>query len=1689
MDKVAYKCWNNSVKGESRMNKWFSQLGLLFVFLFGFICFAQSAHADVYGTDNVLNGLITQQAINQTNKPQFGDQAGKESIDPVTGSITWRINNIHLPGRDGLDLDIGVMYQSNYSFSYTRFYNGSGNLKKYNYLLSRYDLGQGWSFRFPSVQHADGGYMYYHTGDGPVYRVDFSAKGSSEGYTHLIGYQGKDVQFIKETGNGAFSNGQATSQYYLEYSSKKREYFAADGRLLGIVDRYGNTITFSHKDRTTYDGKVNKVISSVTDSIGITVIFEYETNLQTSSDKDFYGEKIVVTVKDLAGADVQSVTYAKSRQNLTYNNNPDGKSPTLKSIKDQDDNMQTFYYEKKIGGFSFFDKSLKGKSDFLLLSTVEMPRGQTKFESELVTRNLGSSGLCEEFRYTKRYDQLRKSYKYAGVEYVGNYNHINFSYTGDYSGYPTYSDPNNLPSNYNFSSTAVSQSTTRSNGLATTSTFNGKQLPVSVETKTSTGERKVTKNLSYHSVFTQLATSIEQAEYGVGDSEAAANKLYISKEYTDWGAIKSITRPLTQTQMNNSNVKRNNTISYTYEPTFYQLQSQSGYQFEGVEQGSNSNYIASYTYDGNGRLRTYTNPKGEVSTTWYEVVNNNGVVTNNESNPNQVLSGKVQKITTFKNLERGKKTQTVTRLLADTNYAYPGEITSSFMSIDSKGQAVTQTTKKTMTYYMGTGLLKEEVDGSNNKTSYAYDKLGRIKYIHYPEFVNLNNERYEVTDLYHYSYEYDKTSVAEDSENAGIFELSIYSYRQYRNISTDIRVAINYQFEFYDGLGNLRRKILHGVSTTWIDSRSHIDDQGRIAYSRDVLGNESTASYDEWGRQDEVMDAYGNLYKTEHLLKARRNISYFVAADQLGAYRANPYINSNKSSYVEKDFDQWGQAITVRAYKDWPNTTQPVTENYKYDIVGNLIAYTDPANNTKRYTYDVLNRLTSVRDPLNQLTNVEYDLGGNIRRVYMQNADGATPVELSSKQYNELGFLEVKTDPANAKQTYAYNSLGQLVRSVDRMGYSTTNQYDSHNRLTVKTVTGNGQVLESKNTIGIDNIKYDRIQTTQNGTATSIMTTGIDNFQRITSVGLSSPGYSSSLRLTYDYKNRLTKQNNGLNNFNVNIQYNKLRLDKVQVNGQSEIDSSDSVNVKYSYYPDGKMKSLTYPPLLDGSILSTEYTYDSLNRMKTVLNKKGSAILSSFTYEYDNNGNITSIAETGISTRNSTYTYDPLNRIKTVSRSDGTSISYSYDLRGNRTILTNSSVISLPFKTTTYTYDLLNRLVRANLGEESVYFSYSADGLRYKKSSTEGPTIQYQYNLAGQVISESNASNAVQANYIRGDRLLAKKETGNNKVYYYLYNGHGDVVMMVDAAGTVANKYQYDEWGNLTTNSETVKNSFKYAGEVYDEETGLYYLRARYYDPSMGRFINEDTYEGNIKNPLSLNLYSYVYNNPLIYSDPTGHFAFLLPLMPIIAPAVEATFVGIAGMIAYNTVDNMINKAGSNTSQSAAPKEAPTVSVPIKPNLTVIQGGNAGSNLGPNKEERSIPDLTNYYVEKKKKNEEEGKVILYHYTDGAGYNGILASGSINPSKKILRPRDARHGDGVYLTDIYPNTISKEDLCYKLYNNENQLRNVEYYIGIDVTDLAIKLGKEHIYVYLTDNPLVITDRLVDAGYNWGTYSGK
>lgn len=1100
------------------MRKWYSSFALGFVIILGILFWPNHSEAAVNDNDvnSVMNGLITQLQINQANKPQYSDHNGtSEMIDSASGKLVWKQTNIHLPGRDGLDLDIGVMYDSNYSFNYTRNYNSPGNIKKYNYLISRYDLGMGWSFMFPSIQLADG-YMYYHQGDGAVYRIDFSSNDTLGSYTHLLGYQGKDLRLMQDT-QGLFSNGQASSTYYLEYADKKREYFAADGRLLGIVDRYGNTIKFQHIDRQIYDGQSYKVISSITDTVGRTVTFTYDSTLQTTG--TFNGEKIEVSVKDPSGNEKQKIAYMKSRSQIIFNGNPDGYAPFLWYIQDQNLEFTYFDYDAPVGYFHYSRKSYdsySGWNSYFRLLKITSTNSYTNYQYDKVTRNLGTNGFGEELRVTSRNDQIRKNSSPSG-----DYNHLNYSYVADYTGYPTYYDAGNMPVSYSYSSKSTVQSSSPTNGLATTTTFNGKGQVTSTETKAANGERKVVSNLVFHPTFTYMPTKIQSAEYAVGDTDSNANKLTWDMQYTDWGGIQSETRPLSDSQYNDAATKSKYTTSYTYDPTYYFLKTKSTYQ--------NSSTLLTETYDyySNGRLKSYSNPKGQITSYCYEAIDASNVVTSNCTDPNAILAGKIKKIKTSKSLGNGQTSLSETQFGADTNYTYPSESVSYFTTKNSSGQTITQTMRKIMTYFIESGLLKDETDGNGNKTSYQYDALGRITKVTYPTFTNLNATQYDVSD--EYSYSNMTIPASADSENASVSALRVNSSRKYTQKSNNAVTLLSSTQTYYDGLGLLRYAQESNGGTNQV-TQYRTDDLSRVIYSIDPMNNTTTVSYDAWGNQNEALDVYGNLYISENNLKARRTTRYFVAAVDVQDYRNNPTQASVKSSYVEQDYDQWGQLITNRTYREWPTQNQPITELYSYDIVGNLVSYTDPKRNlnsdgvTNKYSYDALNYLTDVKDALGQITKYQYDANGQIISATMQSSESGAPQTLNTRTYNEAALLATKNDPANSQESYGYNNLGLLQQRTDRNGTVFTYQYDEQYRNTILSATGAaGLTQQRKSIVGSNGILYDTQEIHNNGTKSVSTVTGIDFLKRVTSQNVQSTNYASSLGLSYDLNGRITK--------------------------------------------------------------------------------------------------------------------------------------------------------------------------------------------------------------------------------------------------------------------------------------------------------------------------------------------------------------------------------------------------------------------------------------------------------------------------------------------------------------------------------------------------------------------------------------
>ena len=213
----------------------------------------------------------------------------------------------------------------------------------------------------------------------------------------------------------------------------------------------------------------------------------------------------------------------------------------------------------------------------------------------------------------------------------------------------------------------------------------------------------------------------------------------------------------------------------------------------------------------------------------------------------------------------------------------------------------------------------------------------------------------------------------------------------------------------------------------------------------------------------------------------------------------------------------------------------------------------------------------------------------------------------------------------------------------------------------------------------------------------------------------------------------------------------------------------------------------------------------------------------------------------------------------------------------------------------------MNQLIGFTDGETNASYTYDIDGLRLSKT-VNGETTEHVWDGNKQIVVDMDDSDWYSAEvYVRGTNLLAKfsKQSGNVKTdyQYYTQNAHGDVVNLTDSTGAITKSYKYDAFGVEQNVDDADDNAFRYCGEYYDSESGTIYLRARYYDPTIGRFISRDSVTGENTDPLSLNLYTYCHNNPILGVDPSGH----LPNWAKFAIGAVATVAAVGITVATKT--------------------------------------------------------------------------------------------------------------------------------------------------------------------------------------------
>jgi RHS repeat-associated protein len=344
---------------------------------------------------------------------------------------------------------------------------------------------------------------------------------------------------------------------------------------------------------------------------------------------------------------------------------------------------------------------------------------------------------------------------------------------------------------------------------------------------------------------------------------------------------------------------------------------------------------------------------------------------------------------------------------------------------------------------------------------------------------------------------------------------------------------------------------------------------------------------------------------------------------------------------------------------------------------------------------------------------------------------------------------------------------------------------------------------------------------------------------------------------------------------------------------------SGSSTTTYAYDTASNLVTVTDPNKLQSTI-----QYDSLNRL-TALNTAppNSSAVAGYSYTLGATGNRTGATEsTG---RTLTWNYDGIYRLTNEAVSNDPannngSVSYGLDPVGNRVSAVSSltSIASGSFSYNpddeissesydangnvlsadgvAYTYDAENHMTSATGNGKVITMVYDAFGNRVSKT-VNGVTTKYlvedDVNPTGlpQVLEET-VNGAVQRSYTYGLERISESQmvSGTWTTSFYGYDGFGSVRQLTDSTGKITDEYEYDAFGNSFTKTGTTPNNYLYRGEQYDSDLGLYYLRARYYNPNTGRFLSRDPLDGQAKDPASLHKYLYANGDPVNRIDPRG---------------------------------------------------------------------------------------------------------------------------------------------------------------------------------------------------------------------------
>ncbi len=1420
--------------------------------------FPNASNSSTYSDDE------EEDTSNYPYAPFYYQNSDSEYISPASGSLTYNLNLASVAGINGMDINLSLKYESGKAALVgEKQANGNGNSQgaTINTWYDDYDwankspfiFGAGWRLNYDYLHMVDGK-RYLVLSDGSEYEV------SNYVTYKLDGYNKESITLVSDAGSY-----QGISKYKLTFSDGTVEYFDNDGNLLTKIDRYGNALTFTHS-KITETEEVDGTMVTYTDRLVIS-----NNHTSVTIDYNLANERIL-----LPNGNVMRFTFVNGNGGyyLSSYTNCEG------------DVTQFSYNEVRLGNsdYSYNDGSMvriymyTNPIHYLLNSVVHPTSSVTQYEyrtiSSLVSLIQTGSGAYIEAQKTSpavssRLDELNGVQKNRIIYTYKRFGNTNVPGGSYYSLYTA---------DYGYKIIDYSPS---GNG------------GVSKEVTTVDGDIKGWIERTYNTLLGK-PTSIKTVEV-----DPAYGSLIGTGSWSD-GNGGGVSYPIYDTTSYISN-----TISYTYDSK--------GYVLKSTENG----LTKTYTYDATYHLPltvTYSQDANTQIQEVYTLTADKKSVASKSVYVNGTLRGKYDY--TYNNqgnvtLERAYKSSSQ---YINTIYGY-----------NTEGRLISQTTANvTQSYtYDAMGRVLTETDGNNNTTSYVYDPMGRVVEVKHPD--DSESDRSHITTVYTVSSTQNSVTETDELGNVKVYNydglgnivsvyqnnvfVESYEYDEYSRVSKKTDALGNstvYTYDYADRVINVSVYALNSNTPEYVETYSYetVVDGNLLKTVKTVVGDTNAPSIVTVTYTDE----YGRTVKEGYLYNGSEILTYYTY-DSLGNKLSDLSALDAQNGYTYTNLYSYNHLGLVTSTTNALNQTAST----QYDWLGNATTSTDISNNVTEYTYDAFGRVLTQITPFDvsratKLTYV-YDNAGNVLRETTEEVTYGITILLSKTEYvydNRNNLTTVKSFVSDTEYiitaSYTYNKKGQMSSSTTG-SYTTGYAYDAYGNVNCITYPDlsfetfvyypDGKLASSTDRKGVTKTyTYNAL-----GNPTLVTAGNSSIVYTYTATGaLRSESNGSSIAYTYDSLGRVTveDQSGAHISYTYDIIGNITNLWFASETGLTNTyytydrlnrmvsATEGNVQTVYSYDASGnRSETATYV----GGVLTTQttYTYNLANLATSLTNKNGAGTtLSSFAYTYSADGNILSEADHNGAFTN--YTYDMLGRLISEVGTSGSRY-YDYDNAGNRiqAIIDTITTISYTYnadgslayeianngstsETTTYSYDLNGNLVSKSTPLSTTNYTYNVWG-----NMTSGAGASYDYNSQGLrrtkttngetdyfVLVGGNVWSDGDADYFRGIELIS------NGTQLYLYNIRGDVIQLTDLSGNVVKTYDYDAYGNELQRDLNDENPFRYCGEYYDAETGFIYLRARYYDPMVGRFTSVDP----IKD--GLNWYSYCYNNPVALIDNNG---------------------------------------------------------------------------------------------------------------------------------------------------------------------------------------------------------------------------